>query len=127
MRGRAIDADASSETTLQRAVKWVAECNENHAGTKCISEDPMLPLRVLDVQCDSTSTRLSLFETNGAVGKYTTLSHVWGNPNPFTTTRATIDIYKAGIVFDDLPKTFQDAITMTRRLGVRYLWIDALW
>jgi len=28
--------------------------------------------------------------------------------------------------FDILPKTFQDAITVTRSLGKRYLWIDSL-
>jgi hypothetical protein len=27
---------------------------------------------------------------------------------------------------DQLPRTFQDAIAMTRRLGVRYIWIDSL-
>jgi hypothetical protein len=26
-----------------------------------------------------------------------------------------------------LPKTFQDAISVTRRLKIRYLWIDSLY
>jgi hypothetical protein len=30
------------------------------------------------------------------------------------------------IDMDELPKTFQDAIVITRRLGARYLWIDSL-
>jgi hypothetical protein len=33
---------------------------------------------------------------------------------------------KLGMNVDHLPRTFQDAITMTRRLGVRYIWIDSL-
>ena len=33
---------------------------------------------------------------------------------------------KAGIRIDDLPRTFQDAVTITRRLDVKYLWIDSL-
>jgi hypothetical protein len=28
--------------------------------------------------------------------------------------------------FDNLPRTFQDAVIVTRMLGVRYLWIDSL-
>jgi hypothetical protein len=31
-----------------------------------------------------------------------------------------------GIKVDDLPKTFRDAVDVTRRLGVTYLWIDSL-
>jgi hypothetical protein len=30
------------------------------------------------------------------------------------------------IGFDELPRTFQDAVTITRSLGVAYLWIDSL-
>ena len=30
------------------------------------------------------------------------------------------------IVFAELPKTFRDAIIVSRRLGVRYIWIDSL-
>lgn len=122
-----IDPDAASDTTLQRAVSWVEECNNNHSGTVCVIGDTMLPLRVLDVQSEHAPSRLRLIETNGAFGKYTALSHVWGRSNLFTTTRATIDAHTQGICFDDLPRTFQDAVTVTRRLGIQYLWIDSLW
>jgi hypothetical protein len=30
------------------------------------------------------------------------------------------------MLFASLPKSFQDAVTVTRGLGLRYLWIDAL-
>jgi hypothetical protein len=30
------------------------------------------------------------------------------------------------ITFSVLPRTIQDAISVTRRLGVRFLWVDAL-
>jgi hypothetical protein len=47
-----------------------------------------------------------------------------------TLTRETSEGFMKGIDPESLPKTFQDAITITRRLrsifGVRYLWIDAL-
>lgn len=33
---------------------------------------------------------------------------------------------EAGIPWRTLPKTFQDAITVTRQMGVQYLWIDSL-
>lgn len=33
---------------------------------------------------------------------------------------------QSGIRLSDLPKTFLDAVTVTRHLGLRYLWIDSL-
>ena len=39
-----------------------------------------------------------------------------GHPNPIL----------AEIPFQDLPLTIQDSITIARRLGFRYIWIDAL-
>jgi hypothetical protein len=33
---------------------------------------------------------------------------------------------KEGILEKDLPKTFKEAVFVTRQLGIRYLWIDSL-
>jgi hypothetical protein len=60
------------------------------------------------------------------VAKYVCLSHCWGRAYHITTTSSTIRDRKAGIGWNELAKTFQDAITFTRRLGIRYLWIDSL-
>ncbi len=42
------------------------------------------------------------------------------------TTRANIEQMKTKIVFESLPKTFQDVISIARRLGIQYVWIDSL-
>lgn len=42
------------------------------------------------------------------------------------TTTTNIVEREAKVPFDDLPRTFRDAIQITRRLRLRYLWIDAL-
>ncbi len=39
---------------------------------------------------------------------------------------SNIELLSRGIAIKDLPKNFRDAITITRRLGVRYLRIDSL-
>jgi hypothetical protein len=61
--------------------------------------------------------------------KYTTLSHCWG-PNTskprMMTTKLTEAMYMQSIPTDELPRTFRDAIRITRLLQVRYLWIDSL-
>ena len=39
---------------------------------------------------------------------------------------ASLESRKRRLLLHDLPKTFREAIEVTRRLGVQYLWIDAL-
>jgi hypothetical protein len=41
------------------------------------------------------------------------------------TTKATIDLLRVSIDWDSLTKTFQDAILLTRILGMDYIWIDS--
>jgi hypothetical protein len=91
-----------------------------------------LPTRVLDVgrTRDSDSVRLFCRDQNKTTpATYIALSHRWGNPEehrPFCTTRSNIAEFEKGIDYGRLPKTFQDAIRITRNLGVRFLWIDSL-
>ncbi|KAK3389812.1 heterokaryon incompatibility protein-domain-containing protein, partial [Podospora didyma] len=54
------------------------------------------------------------------------LSHRWGGSKIIPTTTATLEARKASIPFIDMPKTFQDAIRVTRFLGYQYLWVDSL-
>ena len=62
-------------------------------------------------------------------GRYIALSHCWGQlqeDETFCTYRSNIAALCESIDFDKLPKTFQDAVTVTRELGVQYLWVDSL-
>jgi hypothetical protein len=85
-----------------------------------------LPSRLLDLDCSSNHNVIRLWETEGARGHYATLSHCWGDAGHFTTSRASIAAKKQRIKLEELPKTFQDAVTVARRVGLRYLWIDSL-
>jgi hypothetical protein len=44
----------------------------------------------------------------------------------YTLTSATLPVLLAGVDISELPRTFREAIEVTRRFGVRYLWIDSL-
>lgn len=62
---------------------------------------------------------------------YLALSHCWGVPTEeekkrFCTTRKNYRDRLQGFSYDELPKTFQDAVQVTRALQKQYLWIDAL-
>jgi hypothetical protein len=59
--------------------------------------------------------------------RYVALSHCWGEIVPeCVTTKATLEDRKKCIVYDSMPRTFQDAVKFTRSLRVRYLWIDSI-
>lgn len=45
---------------------------------------------------------------------------------PLQTKLTTIQERRHDIPWFSLPRTFQDAIVITRRLGVQYIWIDSL-
>lgn len=59
---------------------------------------------------------------------YCALSHCWGaeDRRPIRTTKATLNSHLKGIGLEQLPASFRDAITVTRAIGVRYLWVDSL-
>ena len=103
--------------------KWLSHCRENHPKCSKDASQP-LPTRVIDVKDDGSV--LSLLLTNGQRGQYITLSHCWGSSPLLSTTTANIRKHLAEISIDELPRNFQDAVTVTRRLGFRYLWIDSL-
>lgn len=56
-----------------------------------------------------------------------TLSYCWGvDVQPVWLTGAVLQQYKQGIDIASLPQTIQDAVTVTKGLNMRHLWIDAL-
>lgn len=50
----------------------------------------------------------------------------WGASPPYLTLRDNMEARRSGIDIRETPQTFIDAVTIIRRLGLRYLWIDSL-
>jgi hypothetical protein len=55
-----------------------------------------------------------------------TLSYRWGSLTSLKLREDNIDLLQEGLHISRLPRTFQDAILVTRRFSIQYLWIDAL-
>lgn len=116
-----------AEIAARQARQWLDQCDANHECSVYRRNRIQLPTRVLDLGEDlSIQNSIKLFETKGVEGIYMTLSHCWGLTQFITTTRDTLEQRIAGIAFSDLSKTFKDVVSLTRRLGIRYLWIDSL-
>jgi hypothetical protein len=54
------------------------------------------------------------------------LSHRWSDLTPLKLTPSNLNTLTAGIEIDKLSTTFLDAMVVTRRPGLKYLWIDSL-
>ncbi|KAK0108201.1 hypothetical protein ONS95_003023 [Cadophora gregata] len=120
------NANSSSSVlhNLRLAKTWMAACWKNHP--LCLQFNiPPMPTRVIDVgpPDGSRSPRLC---TPHVRARYLTLSHCWGPYQIVTTTTSNHSQNCRGIPMESLPKTFQDAVNVTRQFGMRYIWIDSL-
>ena len=115
--------DGSSSMDLAR--RWINDCLNLHE--HCPGPElTLLPTRVIDVGSEDGSEEPKLFLPRGHKARYVTLSYCWGGYGWLTLTMANIDEMLQGISSFFLPSTFWEAMVVTRALGIRYLWIDAL-
>lgn len=117
-----------SSAALDFLLRKYRDCKDTHVA--CRSHNPngaFPPLRVIDVG-ESMSSCVHLRNTQGFTdASYICLSYCWGKTQPLLLTKQTEAMLYNGISVSTLPKTFQDAIYVTRILGIRYLWIDSLY
>lgn len=107
------------EEISNKANEWMETCQSTH---RCRGTSGNLPSRVLSVDSDT----VRLCDGSGKSGAYAALSHCWGTQPILTTTKSTLELHKHAVDWSQLGKTFQDAITLTRSLGIAYIWIDCL-
>ncbi|KAK2615791.1 hypothetical protein N8I77_002518 [Diaporthe amygdali] len=119
---RDIEELPSGQPSVDQIITWNHRCRESHP--KCQRETPLLPTRVIEVSTEDGHCRL--YESHGERADYTALSHCWGKITILRTLKSNIEAHTNCIKLETLPKTFQDAIKITRIIGVRYLWIDSL-
>lgn len=105
----------------------IQNCAENHERCRR-PKVPGRPARILDVGAtDDASIRLIDF-TRPACERYVALSYCWGDSGDTTLRLLSHNeaAHREGIQVRDLPSTLADAVELSRRLGFRYLWVDAL-
>ncbi|KAJ0164775.1 hypothetical protein CTA2_230, partial [Colletotrichum tanaceti] len=119
-----VDPDLSSSKNHELARRWLSDCRNNHES--CVSDRKHeLPTRVIDVEAGSPS-HVRLVLTRGVRDAYAALSHCWGGAISPSLTTETLGPFQNSIPVGSLPPNFRDAITITRQLGLRFLWIDCL-
>ncbi|CAK7209742.1 hypothetical protein SBRCBS47491_000544 [Sporothrix bragantina] len=88
---------------------WLHQCDTQHPDCTAVWVDELLTTSMIDVQ----TLDIVPCPTNC---RYLALSYVWGPIIP----------EEGALQKGTLPATITDAIAATRKLGIRYLWVDAL-
>lgn len=97
------------------------ECQMEGAVSK--SKQSSLTLRLIDIIHQRLIGPIEAPE-------YIALSYMWGEITPFILIKANLsDLQKNGALSTDdpkIPQTIRDAMTICKRLGERYLWVDSI-
>ncbi|KAF2713556.1 HET-domain-containing protein, partial [Pleomassaria siparia CBS 279.74] len=119
----------TSPTTIAKLKRWIEKCDTGHpncftSDTKRQASPAFVPTRLIELH-ESSSAIVRLASLTLPV-RYVALSYCWGTSQQSTTRTTSLSSREEEIVVSDLSQTLQDAITMTRALGLRYIWIDSV-
>jgi hypothetical protein len=125
--------DIGSASYFAHLKAWLTRCTDTHECAISASAKKERPTRVIDT-CDIEDHRLVLRNSDSVDTddfSYVAVSHLWGqytreDKERICTHEGNFRERHEGFDVRDLPKTFQDAVEVTRQLGQRYLWIDSL-
>lgn len=120
--------NTSSDASFALARQWIDECVHGHGGCP-VAADVELPARVVDVgdgRPDGGSPPRLHVSTAGERGRYATLSYCWGWTTPEAVLLAeSLDANVRRIDEAAMMRTVREVMQTTRRLGLRFLWVDA--
>ncbi|KAH6679461.1 heterokaryon incompatibility protein-domain-containing protein [Halenospora varia] len=128
--GQRISPTAGDERMWTFLQDCFRQCSEHHSICSGLQDSEWYPDRLLHVKesRNGDGCILQLIESHQhkPASRYIALSHCWGPSVPLCTTTGNADHHRRGIIYDQLPRTFQDCVTVARKFGVQYIWIDSL-
>jgi hypothetical protein len=126
-RSSPLSKSMDDPAVMEMPNQWFKNCITKSPGHKhCITpnENFFRPKRLLDVSGDTV--HLSPINQRTGVESYCAFSYCWGpSGQPLLSVTDEVD-FLDNVDFDSLPNTIKDAISVTRCLGIKYIWIDCL-
>lgn len=102
------------QTDFSVPKRWISHCQTNHPKCRVPSTYRTVSFQVIDC------TTATIIPSTTAIS-YLALSYVWGPPSKLS---APIPGPLPNSLPTNLPATVSDAISVTKQLGYRYLWVD---
>jgi hypothetical protein len=134
LQGHEISSDhTDSDETWEQITAWMKSCKSHETCTDGSlwqnKTAKVMPTRLLELAHGESHPLVKLVKTahiKVADISYATLSHCWGSSLPVKLLTSLVEDFSSGISWASLSRTFRDTIMTTLKLGIRYLWIDAL-
>jgi Heterokaryon incompatibility protein (HET) len=118
---------SDSSETFEFASRCLKECASNPRHQLCQPQRRAArPTRLLQIYEPGEPIKLQEKSSFSSFVDYIALSHCWGKDLPITTTTKTKNQRTRAIEWNELPPLFQDTVIIAHRLGIKYIWIDAL-
>ncbi|KAF2802279.1 uncharacterized protein BDZ99DRAFT_207507 [Mytilinidion resinicola] len=120
---------SGSTECLSIAREWLYTCATEHHRHQCsrpLANEHELPTRVIAVgPLDGSRDPFPMDPPTGSRGEWAALSYCCGPPDEHRTMLRVDNIskYRQSIPMHTIPATIRDAITVTRNLGLLYLWV----
>ena len=124
--------ELGSAINISRICEWTTKTLKGHFPS---SDVHSIPRRLIDV----SDSRLRVVETDALIFRklhktdgtewapvFAALSYVWGLSRTLILNESTKHIHYNGFEISQLPQTIQDAVSVTRKIGLEYIWVDAL-
>ncbi|KAH8732325.1 heterokaryon incompatibility protein-domain-containing protein [Phaeosphaeriaceae sp. PMI808] len=106
---RPVNTDLRSDGTYAMVKEWLTECDDHHDCFETLPLVKLPPTHLINVNHPVRRTLIRL-----------------GSSQSYMTTSRNYQSYQEGLSIASLGKGLQDTIWVTRKLGLQYLWIDAL-
>lgn len=119
---RGFHDNPTNDAVTHQIKQWLKKCLVSHPDCGGMTKNHrFLPTRVIDVN------RMQLHMSRpDETEPYTALSYCWGGAQVFKTTVKNFQVMVESIQLYSMPQTLQDAVHVTRQIGIRYLWVDCL-
>lgn len=129
-----IVADPLSDITAATIRDWKLRCDTSQSQAHTIFSRPspgFFPTRLIEiVKMDNNNhiPHVRLVDGNSLNGdtEYTALSYCWGGDLKTCLRESNKDSYRTEIPWDKIPRTIQDAILTSQKLGIGFIWVDSL-
>ena len=124
--GRKILGSTRDPASLDQAARWLAACKNNHE--HCHAQDESFqPTRLLFIGDEDQET-IRLVENEARSTTYAALSHRWSEETQQVRLehRNMAQRTQDGIRLEEFPPMMRDAISVLRRIGIFYVWIDCM-
>jgi hypothetical protein len=124
--GRVLPFSCRDDYTTEKLKNWLEDCQHYH--NTCRQLEVQLPTHLIDVGDPEKGISPRIVDTRyqgQLLGGYVFLSFNWGGNHLPMLTKDKIGAYLKSLPTEKLPQLHNEALSVCRRLGYQYLWIDA--